>query len=342
MNDKAQKPSPEKTAPKAVPTRRRRRVWGVIAGVLVVAVVAVGFALRTPSPVGHWNSRAGYEAFTSDYERAWEAMPVPDETLDVRTGFGFVRVYRFAATTETPTQHPFVLLPGRSSPSPIWADNMASLLEVGDVYVLDLLGEPGLSVQEVPIEDFADNAAWLDQALAQLPEEKFNLLGLSIGGWTATSMATHHPERVASLLLIDPVYTFGNIPAETAVRAIPASVPWLPKSWRDSFASYTAGGAPVEDEPVARMIETAMSAYSIKLPQPTLIPEADLEGLQMPVLAVLAGKSVMHDPQEATKVAERALQDGTVVVYPEASHAVGSEEAARIAQEIEAFLAAQE
>ncbi|MGW5410554.1 alpha/beta fold hydrolase [Actinomadura geliboluensis] len=340
MEEDVQDATPEDGARKAARKRRRRRAGGITAGVLAVAVVAGAFALRTPSPVGHWNSKAGYEAFMADYKRAWEAMPAPDKTLDVRTGFGFVRVYRFEATTDAPAKHPFVLLPGRSSPSPIWADNMPSLLELGDVYVLDLLGEPGLSVQMVPIEDFADNAAWLDQALAELPEEKFNLLGLSIGGWTAVNMAAHHPERVAGLLLIDPAYTFGSIPAETAVRAIPASVPWLPKSWRDSFASYTAGGAPVEDEPVARMIETAMSAYSIKLPQPARIPEKDLKGLNMPVLAILAGKSVMHDTAKAEKVAKRVLRDGTVVVYPHASHAVGSEEAGAIAKEIKAFLAA--
>lgn len=309
---------------------------------VVLAVAVVAFALRTPSPVGHWNSRAGYEAFMADYDQAWLAMPVPDETMDVRTGFGFVRVYWFESTTESPTRYPFVLLPGRSAPSPIWADSMPSLLEVGDVYVLDLLGEPGLSVQEVPIENSADNAEWLGQVLAELPEEKFNLLGLSIGGWTATNMATHLPERVANLLLIDPVYTFGAIPAETAVRAIPAAVPWLPKSWRDSFASYTAGGAPVDDVPVARMIETAMSSYSITLPQPTLIPEEDLASLEMPVLAILAGRSVMHDSREAAEVAERALQNGTVVVYPDASHAVGSEEAVRISREIKAFVAERE
>lgn len=341
VQDAAPEDAAHKAARKAARKRRRRRAWGVTAGVLLVALAAGAFALRKPSPVGHWNSKAGYEAFMADYKRAWEAMPAPDKTLDVRTGFGFVRVYRFEATTDAPAKHPFVLLPGRSSPSPIWADNMPSLLELGDVYVLDLLGEPGLSVQMVPIEDFADNAAWLDQALAELPEQRFNLLGMSIGGWTAANMATHHPERVAGLLLIDPAYTFGNIPAETAVRAIPASVPWLPRSWRDSFASYTAGGAPVEDEPVARMIETAMSAYSIKLPQPTLIPEKDLKGLDMPVLAILAGKSVMHDTAKAEKVAERALRNGTVVVYPHASHAVGSEEADEIAQVIEAFLADQ-
>ena len=320
----------------------RRRAWGITAVVLVVAAVAGAFALRTPSPVGHWNSRAGYEAFLVDYDRAWQEMPVPDETMDVRTGFGFVRIYRFEATTDSPTRHPFVLLPGRSSPSPVWADNMPSLMELGDVYVLDLLGEPGLSVQEVPIESFADNAAWLDQTLAELPEERFHLLGLSIGGWTAANLAVHRPERVASLLLIDPAYTFGTIPGETAVRAIPASVPWLPKSWRDSFASYTAGGAPVEDVPVARMIETAMRSYSIRLPQPALIPEEDLERLEMPVLAILAGRSVMHDTRKAADVAERVLRNGTVVVYPDASHAVGSEEAMQIAREIEAFLSSHQ
>lgn len=326
----------------AVGGRRRRRVWGITAAVLVVAAVAGAFALRTPSPVGHWTSRAGYEAFLVDYDRAWQEMPVPDETMDVRTGFGFVRIYRFEATTDSPTRHPFMLLPGRSSPSPVWADNMPSLMELGDVYVLDLLGEPGLSVQEVPIEDFADNAAWLDQTLAELPEERFHLLGLSIGGWTAANLAVHRPERVASLLLIDPAYTFGTIPGETAVRAIPASVPWLPKSWRDSFASYTAGGAPVEDVPVARMIETAMRSYSIRLPQPALIPEKDLERLEMPVLAILAGRSVMHDTRKAANVAERVLRNGTVVVYPDASHAVGSEEPMQIAREIEAFLSSHQ
>ncbi|GAB3698271.1 alpha/beta fold hydrolase [Saccharopolyspora tripterygii] len=320
--------------------KRGRRTWAAVAAVALVLVVA-GIALRSPSPVGHWNSQSGRDAFLADYERAWQAMPRPAETLDVRTDFGFVRVYRFEGAPHARSQHPFVLLPGRSSPSPVWADNMPSLLQLGDVYALDLLGEPGMSVQEAPIETSADNAAWLDQTLAALPAEKFHLLGLSIGGWTATNAATHFPERVASLVLIDPAHTFAAIPLGTALRAIPASVPWLPKAWRDSFASYTAGGAPVEDEPLARMIETAMSAYTIELPQPALIPEPDLAALQMPVLAVLAGESVMHDTETAAQVAGRTLRRGTVVVYPGASHAVGSEQAEAIATEIGAFLDAQ-
>ncbi|AWH93911.1 alpha/beta fold hydrolase [Dietzia lutea] len=308
--------------------------------VATVAAVAVGaVALRDPSPVGHWKSRAGYEEFMAEYNRAWGTMPVPDETLDVRTGFGFVRVHRFDATTDSPAQDPLVLLPGRSSPSPIWAENMSSLRELADVYVLDLLGEPGMSVQEVPIEDNDDIAAWLAQTLDRLPEDQFTLVGLSIGGWTAVTTAARRPENVTRLVLIEPAHTFASIPWGTAVRAIPASVPWLPQSWRDSFSSYTAGGAPVEDEPVARMVETAMSGYSIRLPQPALIPEDDLRALPMPVLAILAGNSVMHDTRDAAYTAERTLRAGTVIVYPDASHAVGSEHADEVAEDIGRFLA---
>ncbi|MFI7585053.1 alpha/beta fold hydrolase [Kocuria sp. M1N1S27] len=320
--------------------RSRHRALQITAGAALLAVVAATLALvlRTPSSVGHWNSAQGHAQFLEAYETAMRDMPEAAETRDVRTDHGFVRVYRFAGTGDA---GPLVLLPGRSSPTPVWADSLPALLEIGDVYALDLLGEPGMSVQEVPIDSDADHAAWLDQVLQQLPEDRFTVVGMSIGGWTAVNLAVHAPERVASLVLVDPVLTFSRIPAGTAVRAIPASVPWLPSSWRDSFNSYTAGRAPVEDVPVARMTETAMRAYSIRLPQPAPIGEQALSGLRMPVLVVLAGKSVMHDVDRSSRVAGRTLRDGTVRVYPDATHAVGSERAAEIAEDIRVFLEGQ-
>lgn len=318
--------------------RSRHRVLGITVGAALLAVLAVFLVLRSPSPVGHWNSAQGRAQFLAAYERAMQDMPAAAETLDLRTDHGFVRVYRFEGTGDA---GPLVLLPGRSSPTPVWADSLPSLLEIGDVYALDLLGEPGMSVQEAPIDSDTDHAAWLDQVLEQLPGDRFTVVGMSIGGWTAANLAVHAPERVAALVLVDPVLTFSGIPAGTAIRAIPASVPWIPASWRDSFDSYTAGGAPVEDVPVARLTETAMRTYAIKLPQPTVIGEQALSELRMPVLVVLAGKSVMHDVDESSEVAARTLRDGTVRVYPDATHAVGSERATEIAGDIRAFLDAQ-
>lgn len=109
--------------------------------------------------------------------------------LDVRTDYGVVRVYRFAGTGEV--ESPLLLLPGRASASPVWADNLPGLLEIGDVYTIDLLGEPGMSVQERPIADDEVQAAWLHQVLEALPEDSFHVIGLSIGdGRQSTSRFT--------------------------------------------------------------------------------------------------------------------------------------------------------
>lgn len=313
--------------------RRVRLVLVVLGGVVLV----VAWVLRAPSPVGHWDSAEGQDRFLSAYRDAFTDLPAPDETLDIRTDYGVVRVYRFDATGDA--EHPLVLLPGTASSTPVWADNLPSLLKLGDVYTIDLLGEPGMSIQERPISSDADQAAWLDQTLAALPEDSFHVIGLSIGGWTAANLALHAPDRIATLTLIDPVYVFADMPVETIIRSLPASLPWLPKSWRDSFNSYTAGGAPVEDVPVADMIEAGMQHYAMKLPQPTRITEEQLGTLDMPMLAIIAGQSVMHDAEAAVETAERALPNGTVSLYPDASHAINGEHPDQIAADIAAHIA---
>ena len=325
-----------------VATSGRRRwpsvAFAVVAGVLVAAGLVV--LLRPSSPVGHWDSAAGQDRYLAAYARAFAEMPPPAETIDVRTNFGIVRVYRFEGTGKP--QVPIVLLPGRASGTPIWADNLPSLLQIGDVYAIDLLGEPGMSVQSRPITSAADQAAWLSQTLEALPHDAFHVVGLSIGGWTATNLALHQPDQIDTLTLIDPALVFGDLPLETVIRSLPASLPWLPKAWRDSFNSYTAGGALVEDVPVAEMIEAGMQHYRMQLPQPTRIPEERLASLHLPVLAIIAGKSVIHDPQVAAETARRALFNGEVQVFPDASHAINGEYPDEIAAEIARFIAKYE
>src|SRR6185312_5043047 len=141
------------------------------------------------------------------------------------------------------------------SASPVWADNLPSLLRLRSVYAVDLLGEPGMSVQQRPIGTPRDHAEWLHQMLLSLPEPQVHLVGLSIGGWTAMNLVAHRPEKLASVTLIEPVRVYADLSVGAVVRSIGASVRWLPKSFRDDFASWTANDAPVEDVPVARMIE---------------------------------------------------------------------------------------
>ncbi len=317
--------------------RISRHHW-IMGGLGLVAIIATGvaFVLRDPSPVGYFTSAQAQDRFIAAYQRAMADLPKPDRTIDVRTTYGVVRLYRFDGAD--PAAAPLLLLPGRSSASPVWADNLPSLLRVRSVYTVDLLGEPGMSVQQRPIGSAHDHAQWLHEVLLSLPEPRIHLFGLSIGGWTAANLAVHRPDKVAGLILLEPAMVFADMSPQAVVRSIPASVRWFPKSWRDGFASWTANGAPVEDVPVAEMIEAGMQTYVLKVSGPARITEAQLGGLRIPTLVILAGQSRMHDTGSAADVARRAVPGATVKVYPQASHAINGEYPDEIAADVAAFL----
>lgn len=316
---------------------RLRRWLAGTAVVLAVLAATVAYVLKDPAPVGYFTSAAAQDRFFAAYDRAMRDLPAPDRTLDLRTGYGIVRLYHF--TGANPGAPPLLLLPGRASASPVWADNVPSLLRVRSVYTVDLLGEPGHSIQTRPIRTPADHAQWLHEVLRQLPEPGVHLVGMSIGGWTAMNLAIHRPEKVTGVTVLDPVMVFAGLSFQAIVRSIPASVRWFPKSWRDSFASWTANGAPVRDEPVADMIEAGMQGYALKLSAPTRPTDEQLASIRLPVLAVLAGESRMHDPAAAAETARRTLANGTVQTYPTASHAINGEHPEEIAADIAAFVA---
>lgn len=348
MSDERARDAPGRGVPaagavggKGTPRIGRSRLRGVlrVVAALVAAAILVWLILRDTSPVGHFDSAADKDRYLDAYHEAMREMPEPERVLDVRTSYGIVRVYRYAGPPEAGEREPFLLLPGTRSGAPVFAANMAGLLAQRAVYALDLLGEPGMSVQDRPIETHADQARWLHEVLVALPEKAFHLLGLSIGGWTAANLAVHEPEKIAGLILVEPVQTFAGLSTELMMRSIPVSVSWFPKSWRDDFNSWTAGGAPVEDEPVGRMIEAGMSTYTMRQPQPSRIAPERLRALQMPVLAIIAGDSPMHDSAAAARTAQENLRHGTVKVYPGASHAINGEQPQRIAADITEFLA---
>jgi pimeloyl-ACP methyl ester carboxylesterase len=141
--------------------------------------------------VGGFTSEAGRERFMAAHDEAMSEMSEPAATTDVETSFGTVRTYRFGSADIGP---PLVLLPGTASSTPVWADNLPSLVRIGHpVVTIDLLGEPGLSVQTRPITDPADQARWLGETLDGLGLSSVHLLGLSFGGWSAVNLAVHRP-----------------------------------------------------------------------------------------------------------------------------------------------------
>ncbi|AJT40538.1 alpha/beta fold hydrolase [Psychromicrobium lacuslunae] len=286
--------------------------------------------------LGYFTNLVGANNYFSAYQDGLEQLPEPTAHWDIVTDFGTVRVYRFGTDGRTP----LVLLPGRQAATPLWRANLPTLMALRTVYTIDLLGEPGYSVQQRPITTDAEQASWLDQVLKALELPKVHLLGLSIGGWTAINYGLHYPDRIASMTLLDPAMSFAPVSLKMILVSLGSVFPWLPQSLRHRLLSWMSGGARSSDElPEGRLISLGMSEFTLRLPTPRPFSEQQLRALDVPVLAVIAGRSIIQNPQRALQTANTTLPQGTVEFWPEASHALNGEYPELIARQTAQLIA---
>lgn len=323
---------------------KKRRKWLkrlLIAAIIIVALLtAVGLLFRDDGSMGGFISSEGEQEFMKVYAEAMAKLPVPTEEFWLETDFGQVKVYRFEEP-ETAHKTPLLLLPGKSAPTPMWEANLADFMRERPVYTIDLLGEPGMSRETARIETSADQGRWLGQVIDQLPAAKLYLLGLSFGGWSAVNVALYHPDKIVSLILVDPVYVFGKLPLKMILASIPASVPFVPQSTREKMLSYIAGGADVDEDVItAKLIETSMRTFKSKLPMPDKISGEQLASLRMPVLGILAENSTMHKVEKSLAFGQENLshKGSKMVVFPGASHAINGEYPEELAAAVKDFL----
>ncbi|MBP1917152.1 pimeloyl-ACP methyl ester carboxylesterase [Lederbergia galactosidilyticus] len=318
---------------------KRKKTWGISIGILAMLFLTI-YIFRDDGTMSDFVSIEGHEQFTKAYDGAMEVLPEPIESRKIGTDFGEVQLYKFQEN-DTLDQMPLLLLPGKGASTPMWEPNLRYFLEHRPVYTLDLLGEPGLSTETKRIETAEDQAIWLEQVLEQLPESDIHLLGLSFGGWSATNVALTFPEKIQSLILVDPVYVFGPIPFKMIIASIPASVPIVPKPIRETMLSYISGGIEMDQsDPTANLIETGMRTYKSKLPMPKKIKPEQLAELEMPVLGILAGGSTMHHAEKSYQTGVVYLQNpnSEMVLFADASHAINGEYPEELVETIESFL----
>lgn len=275
------------------------------------------------SGVGHFDSAEARVRFGEVYAAGMRELPEPDEVHDVATDYGRARVYRFG-TAPTP---PVVLLHGRDGTTVSMAPNVAPLAAERSVYAVDMLGEAGRSEQVAPLRDAADQAAWFAQALDGLGLAPAHLVGVSIGGWAACNQAVRTPERVLSAALLDPVATVAPISVGAVLRTIPTLLPFTGRRTRERFMGWVEGSddADPQADPIGRVIDAAMAEWHGHLPQPSTFTADELATVRAPVLVLLAGRSVLHDAEQALRTAREQIPDVRAELWPEATHAIASQ-----------------
>ena len=206
----------------------------------------------------------------------------------------------------------------------MWAEQIRDLSRHRDVYALDAVGDAGLSTQSVAVTDHATQAAWIEDAVAGLGLPRVHVVGHSFGGALAAAFARAHPERVASMTLLEPAFTLAYPPPSTFWWATVAILPGVPRAWRDHALARIGGADDADlrtDDPTGRMIALATEHYDGHAPTPAPLSEDDLRRLSLPVYVALAERDSLAGGTRAAQAA-RALPHGIVETWPNTTHSL--------------------
>lgn len=176
--------------------------------------------------------------YLAAYDELRALSPPPNVVHDVPTRFGTVRVYQHGPADGIPV----VLIHGFFLTSAMWWEQVAGLASDFTVYTLDMLGQPGASIQSKTMFAPADCARSIDEVLEGLRLRAVHLVGHSYGGWLATHTAARAPGRLATVTLVDPASTVARTSA-TFWRSL-ALIMSRPRSVRAGRAAAWIAGHP--------------------------------------------------------------------------------------------------
>ncbi|WP_030247669.1 alpha/beta fold hydrolase [Streptomyces sp. NRRL S-350] len=278
--------------------------------------------------------------FLDAYDALLARWPVPVEALTVHTPHGTTRINACGPRDG----RPLVLLHGGGATSTLWFANAAAWADAGHrVLAIDLIGDPGRSVHDgTPLDGVPGLIGWLDAVLDQLGVTEADFCGHSYGGWIALEYALRSPARVGRLALLDPTQCFAGFRPGYLLRVLPLFLPRRSPARARSYldwetaatpgtpgtpdASGTEGtpcasGTPGIDPDWRELYALGYAEFPasrvVTGPRPT--PDR-LRTLAMPVLALFAARSRVHDAHHVAEAAHRLLPAAEVTVLPDVSH----------------------
>jgi len=220
---------------------------------------------------------------------------------------------------------PLVLVHGAAVDSRMWGPQLAALADEFTVVAWD---EPGAGRSSAVPADFvlADYANCLAALIGALDLGPAHVAGLSWGGTVAQELYRHHPELVATLLLVDTYAGWkGSLPEEEVrvrvegVRQMLAAADHL---FDPTVPGLFAGDPPAEFVPLLEAMAADVRPESMKTAL-LVMAEADQRDL-LPRIAVptllIWGERDARSPLSVARQFEDAVADAKLVVVPGAGH----------------------
>lgn len=304
--------------------------------------VTVFVALTAATPVIFPEPRASiYDSpevrarFHAIYDRKLADWPVTPESHVLETERGRVHVLS-AGPEDAP---PLLLLHASGVASWSWGPNIAALSEAHRVHAVDLIGDAGRSeLADISqrLRSGGDQADHYAEVMDLLGIASAPVVGASEGGFIATNLALHHPERVERMVLLGPMGYSGA--AGAVLRIFATQLFPLPPLRRATFrwAFSDDPDLMAEYEDWFRLVMTGLSPAKVP---PLPFSAEERKSIGVPTLFVFGtGDRLVGDPAAAR--AQVADVPEARVEIVEAGHLMAAEAPERINALILDFLSA--
>jgi pimeloyl-ACP methyl ester carboxylesterase len=254
--------------------------------------------------------------------------------LTVQTSFGETSV--LSLDHDRPDLDPLVILPGARTFGMYWDlnDNLGPLKGNYRLYLVDVIGQPGLSSGNSPGVKTDEFGTWVTEVLDGLGLDKTNIAGASFGGQLAIKLANAAPERIIKMVLLNPIgFSYISFaPASMFYNLLP--IVWPNKKNVARFVDHIvlAGGEGVAAERREMLIEIILQTlqkFNFKADLPYKMPDSELNGWSVPTWLIL-GDSDALIPHQNTINRSRALARDLreVHILPNTGHGIELSESA--------------
>lgn len=218
------------------------------------------------------------------------------------------------------TAPPVVLLHGSQANSAAWMPDIPLWSEKFRLYAVDMIGEPGLSATVRPELDTDAHALWLDDVLAGLGLSRGAFVGTSLGGWLALDYARRRPDAVEMLVLICP----SGIGRQKnfIVKALPLLMlgPWGRRKMWEMVLGPKPEVLSVGMQHFALLMDSIGKATKPRFLSIPQLTDAQLQALDMPILAIVGGRDVLLDSADTRDRLQRNVPHAEICFLEDGYH----------------------
>jgi pimeloyl-ACP methyl ester carboxylesterase len=235
-----------------------------------------------------------------------------------------------------------VFVHGAAEDGRAWQPQLAALADEFTVVAWD---EPGAGrSSDLPAQfELADYAHCLATVIEALALGAAHVAGLSWGGTVVLELYRHHPELVATLILVDTYAGWkGSLPEEEVRARVAGALETLAapaEEFDPTFPGLFAGDPPAEFVPLLDEMASAVRPEALRNLL-FVMAEADQRDI-LPQIAVptllIWGERDVRSPLSVAREFERAIPDVQLVVIPACGHVSNLEQPGRFNDAVREF-----